>query len=226
MAHETGKDSLGISEVVTQLATAVRMHERMDAVDFPRETLTRRTRDALGGVIDAGDGAENPDLVPSPNAPVRPAIAQKGPRRFRRHRCGCDRFVPILVVPGEARSQIVLVDPGATGDWRGGLPDGKAVLAYHLAWRQLAKSDLVTGWNLLEGDDRVRAGIHLASRGHRVDGDRDVIKWMDTHDARAEDRGQRPKLSGRRRHAREWCQGKVVRPACTHGAANRRRGRA
>ena len=70
MTHQSREHLTRMSEVVAELAAAVRMRERVHAVDRPGEALVRRSGDLLRRPVHAADGVDDPHLVARADAAV------------------------------------------------------------------------------------------------------------------------------------------------------------
>ena len=83
MPQHAGQHALRVLQIVAQLTTAIRMRERMHAVDASGETLVRATCKAIGRqlgnpfgrVIHTTDGIDDPDFVARADAAVAATIA-------------------------------------------------------------------------------------------------------------------------------------------------------
>ena len=145
MAGQSGEQLLRPFQILAELRAAVRMAERIDAVDGAGVAEMGDPRDPLGGAGDAADRRQDPDLVARSHPPVGAAIAVEPGRlvaRKRRDRRGLER---ITLDALQLRLEIVAVDMLARSDRRGQPPDRPAIFAQPRPRCEVADRELVSG---------------------------------------------------------------------------------
>src|SRR3954470_20569643 len=164
------------------------MRESEDTVDRTGEPLVRLTSDALGGVVHAADGVDDPDLVARANAATSiAAVTVEGRDGRIAPRIGSTTAarVAVLDVVRERGAQVVRVHPRAGSDRLSRDTDRVAVLHYNCVGSDGSKRHLVSGCDGFGYDDFHVARDYLFSRRERVKGDRNVIRWMNADDTRS-----------------------------------------
>ena len=135
------------------------------AVDCTGMPLGRNARNALGRVVDAPDGIDDPHFVARADTSISAAIAVEG----RDARCDGRgghrrRMIRVGHLAGELRRQVVRMNPIARRDRRGGRADRHAVLDDALAGCVHTQRDLVAGFH-----------VQAQHNGDVVDGERFAV---------------------------------------------------
>lgn len=142
--------------ILSHLRTAERMIKREDPVDIiQRMTLAEGVDNVAGGIADAADRDDHPQLVADSDFAVGAAVGHDGTPLGTFDNRVTDRIILVIKRSGQPGFQVVTVDPVSGFNVTGGLTDRLAVFDDRLTVWNCCTSEFMTGGDVVQQGDSV-----------------------------------------------------------------------